>query len=127
MRQVQGLVLLGTSMDAESPKSREFGCWDGPAAASGFIKLAGDLSPQPNFEPGDDYNAFLMDIGYGKNVDAAKKSFWANALKSHYQGDEGKRRICMAAINLATRDGLYERLPYVTCPVLWLQVSCEAK
>lgn len=122
--QIQGLVLIGTSMDSESPKSRELGCWDGPAATSGFVKLGGDPTPQPaTFEPGDDYYNFLMDIGYGKNVDAAKKAFWVNTIRNHYRGDEGKKRICMAAINLASRDGLYERLPYVKCPVLWLQVS----
>ncbi|KKA20472.1 hypothetical protein T310_5523 [Rasamsonia emersonii CBS 393.64] len=119
---IQGLVLIGTSMDSESPKSRELGCWDGPAATSGFVKLGGDPTPQPaTFEPGDDYYNFLMDIGYGKNVDAAKKAFWVNTIRNHYRGDEGKKRICMAAINLASRDGLYERLPYVKCPVLWLQ------
>jgi hypothetical protein len=115
-------VLAGTSMDAETAESRELGCWDGPAATSDFVKLGGDFTPQANFEPGDDYYSFLMDIGYGKNVDEEKKAFWVETIRSNYQGDEGKRRICMAAICLASRDGLYERLPYVKCPVVWFQV-----
>jgi hypothetical protein len=110
-------------MDSESPKSRELGCWDGPANTAGFVQLGGDFTPQPNFEPGDDYYDFLLDIGYGKGCDAARKAFWVKTIKDTYQGDAGKKRICMAAINLATRDGLYGRLPYVKCPVVWLQVS----
>jgi pimeloyl-ACP methyl ester carboxylesterase len=122
--QVQGLVLIGTSMDSESPQSRDLGCWDGPAATSGFVKLGADMSPQhDDFEPGQGYYDFLMEIGYGKDLGASLRSFWEETIKTTYQGDEGKRRICMAAINLASRDGLYERLPYVKCPVIWLHVS----
>lgn len=114
-------------MDSESPQSRDLGCWDGPAATSGFVKLGADTSPQPtDFEPGQGYYDFLLEIGYGKNLDASSsslRSFWEKTIKTTYQGDEGKRRICMAAINLATRDGLYARLPYVKCPVIWLHVS----
>lgn len=110
-------------MDAESPRSRELGCWDGPAACSALVSLAGNLAPADDFEPGEDYYNFLMDIGYGKTVDNDTKWFWARTIKENYGGDEGKRRICMAAVNLASRDGLHERLPYIRCPVLWLQVS----
>lgn len=114
-------------MDSESPQSRELGCWDGPAATSGFVKLGADMSPQNEFEPGQDYYDFLMEIGYGKDLDTSLRSFWEETIKNTYQGDEGKRRICMAAINLASRDGLYARLPYVKCPVLWLHVSSPNK
>jgi pimeloyl-ACP methyl ester carboxylesterase len=109
-------------MDSESARSRELGCWDGPAACSGLLKIAGDRAPAHDFEPGDDYYDFLMEIGFGKNVDKATRDFWAKTILDNYRGDQGKRRICMAAVALAGRDGLHERLPYVRCPVLWFQV-----
>lgn len=123
MTQIQGLVLIGTSMDAETPQSRDLGCWDGPAATSQLVQLGADLTPKHDFEPGQGYYDFLMDIGYGKNLEPSLKTFWIETIRDTYRGDKGKRRICMAAINLASRDGLYARLPYIKCPVLWLHVS----
>lgn len=110
-------------MDTESARSRELGCWDGPTACSGLVTLAADLTPAPaDFEPGKGYYDFLMEIGFGETVSDATREFWAKTIRETYNGDEGKRRICMAAVTLASRDGLHERLPYIKCPVLWLQV-----
>lgn len=110
-------------MDSESPKSRELGCWNGPEACAGLVTLAGDLTPAEDFEPGDGYYDFLMEIGYGKAIDPETRKFWADTIRSNYTGAEGKKKICMAAVTLAGRDGLHERLPYIRCPVLWMQVS----
>jgi pimeloyl-ACP methyl ester carboxylesterase len=110
-------------MDSESPRSREFGCWDGPGATSSLVKLAGDFTLAHDFEPGQDYCDFLMSIGFGETVDQKTKDFWSSSIQQNYSGDDGKRRICMAAVTLAGRDGLHERLPYIRCPVLWLQVG----
>ncbi|CAI4213457.1 unnamed protein product [Parascedosporium putredinis] len=118
---VKGVIPIGSSMDSESPRSRELGCWDGPGACSGLVTLAGDFNPVPEFEPGDNYYDFLMEIGFGKHIDQETRDFWARTIKSNYSGDEGKRRICMAAVTLAGRDGLHERLPYVKAPVVWFQ------
>jgi pimeloyl-ACP methyl ester carboxylesterase len=109
-------------MDSESPKSRELGCWDGPEACSGLVGIAGDPAPAHDFQPGDAYCDFLMKIGYGAAVLPEIREFWASSLKKNYSGDEGKKRICMAAVSLAERDGLRGRLPYIRCPVLWFQV-----
>lgn len=109
-------------MDDESPASRELGCWDGPGACSGLVSLSANLNPMPDFEPGDGYNDFLMDIGYGKGVTPELKTKWAKTIRHTYHGEDGRKRVCMAAINLSTRDGLHARLPHITCPVLWLQV-----
>ena len=109
-------------MDSESPRSRELGSWDGPAACAGLVTLGGNLSPAPDFEPDRSYYDFLMEIGYGATVDKATKDFWSKTIRDNYNGDGGKKRICMAAIVLASRDSLHARLPYVRCPVLWLQV-----
>ncbi|KAG9251911.1 Alpha/Beta hydrolase protein [Emericellopsis atlantica] len=118
---VKGIIALGSSMDAETAKSRELGCWDGPAACSGLVTLAGNLAPAHDFEPGDSYYDFLMEIGYGKAIDKEMRDFWARTIRETYHGDKGKRRICMAAVALAGRDGLHERLSLVKCPVLWMQ------
>ncbi|KAK3936611.1 hypothetical protein QBC46DRAFT_269289 [Diplogelasinospora grovesii] len=119
---VLGVIPVGSSMDYESPRSRELGCWDGPAATSGLVTLAGSYAPVNDFEPGDAYYDFLMDIGFGK-FEKSTRDFWAKTIRDNYNGDEGKRRICMAAVCLATRDGIRERVPYVKCPVLWFQGS----
>lgn len=113
-------------MDYESPRSRELGCWDGPGATAALVELGGDFTPANDFEPGNDYLEFLMEVGYGKTVDQSTKDIWGNALHTNYHGDEGKKRICMAATALASRDGLLPRLPYVRCPVLWLHVSVQS-
>jgi hypothetical protein len=109
-------------MDSESPKSQELGCWDALGACSGLLALAGDLAVSHDFEPGDAYYDYLMEIGYGNTIDKDTKDFWTRTIKSNYNGDEGKRRICMAAVALTGRDSLHGRLPYIKCPVLWMQV-----
>ena len=119
---MQGLILIGTSMDYESPRSRELGCWNGAQVASGLVQLGATQTPMPDFEPEDGYCDFLMEIGYGKACPPELRDKWAGILKNVYRGDDGKRRMCMAAINLATRDGLHARLPFVKSPVNWLQV-----
>jgi hypothetical protein len=44
-------------------------------------------------------------------------------MKDNYRGDEGRRALRMAVINMRDRDGLHGRLEYIRCPVLWLHVS----
>ncbi|KAJ5220559.1 Alpha/Beta hydrolase protein [Penicillium chermesinum] len=123
--QAKGMIILGTSMDSESPKSRELGCWNGAEACSGLTTLAENLQPVDDFEPGQDYCDFLMEVGFGKAIDEETRDFWSRKIKATYRGNEGKKKICMAAVNLAGRDGLHERLPYITCPVLWMQGSSD--
>ena len=43
-----------------------------------------------DFEPGDDFCNFLIDIGFGKNCDKDVRDFWKKTIKGNYQG--GKRR-----------------------------------
>jgi hypothetical protein len=51
------------------------------------------------------------------------RDYWVKEIEANYQGDEGRQRIRMAAINLRDRDGLHTRAADVQCPVLWLHVS----
>lgn len=63
-------------------------------------------------------------MGFGKEeCPEDVRRFWNDEIKKNYQGDEGRRRIRMCAINLRDRDGLHLRLSDVVCPVLWLHVS----
>lgn len=83
-------------------------------------------NPTPDFEPDTKYCDFLIDTGFN-DCSLQTREFWRNSIKANYQGDAGRKRIRMAAINLAEHDGLHLRLPEVGCPVLWMQVSALAR
>ena len=117
---IQGIIPLGTSLDYESPRTRELGCWDGAEACTGPINQWTTNKTTPDFEPDNDYCNFLIDIGFGKNCPQSTRDYWIKTIKSNYQGDDGRRRARMAAINLRERDGLHGRLFDVRCPVMWL-------
>lgn len=120
---IEGIIPLGTSLDFESERTRKLGCWNGPADLAPSIQKW-TMHPQQTaadaFVPGEDYSNFLIDIGFGKDCDQQTRQFWNDTIKENYRGDEGRRRIREAAVNLAERDGLHSRLSNVTCPVLWL-------
>jgi hypothetical protein len=80
-------------------------------------------TPTPDFQPDLAYCDFLIDIGFGKTCSQETRDFWRKTIQANYQGDDGRRRARMAAINLRDRDGLHGRLFDVTCPVMWLHVS----
>ena len=117
---IQGIIPLGTSLDYESPRTRELGCWDGAEACTGPINQWTTNKATPDFEPDNDYCNFLIDIGFGKNCPQSTRDYWIKTIKSNYQGNDGRRRARMAAINLRERDGLHGRLFDVRCPVMWL-------
>ena len=117
---IEGIIPLGTSLDYESPRTRELGCWDGVDACTGPIDQWTTTKTTPDFEPDNDFCNFLIDIGFGKNCPQSTRDFWIKTIKSNYQGDDGRRRARMAAINLRERDGLHGRLFDVRCPVMWL-------
>lgn len=121
--QIEGIIPLGTSLDYESERTRKLGCWDGPGLLAPSIQEWTSVQSTAQFEPSADYANFLIDVGFGKNCPKDVRDFWVKTVKSNYQGDDGRRRIRMAAINLAERDGLHSRLFDVKCPVLWLHVS----
>ena len=122
--QVLGIVPVGTSMDYESERSIKLGCWTLRPIGIPLIEKWTTKTVTPNFEPDDGYCDFLIDIGLGKDCDKKVQEFWTESVKRKYAGDEGRKRARMAAINLLHRDGLYGRLFDISCPVLWLHVSC---
>lgn len=123
---IEGIIPLGTSLDAETLRTRELGCWDGIDACTGPINQWTTNETTPDFEPDNEFCNFLIDIGFGKNCSQSTRDFWTKTIKSNYQGDDGRRRARMAAINLRERDGLHGRLFDVRCPVMWLHGTDDA-
>jgi hypothetical protein len=121
--QIEGIIPLGTSLDYESERTRKLGCWDGPSDLKPNINAWTTNDTTSSFQPNEDYCNFLIDIGFGKDCPKDVRNFWVKTIQSNYQGDDGRRRIRMAAINLSDRDGLHNRLSDVICPVMWLHVS----
>ncbi|TVY31949.1 hypothetical protein LSUB1_G008359 [Lachnellula subtilissima] len=122
---IEGIIPLGTSMDYESERTRNLGCWDGAAACTGPIDKWTTTSATPDFQPDEDFCNFLIDIGFGKDCEQALRDLWNKTIQGNYIGDEGRRRARMAAINLRERDGLHGRLFDVKCPVLWLHGTAD--
>lgn len=122
-QQCIGILPLGTSMDYESKRATDLGCWDGFAANTPTIAATTSSSPTPDFEISDDMCRNSVERGFGKECSSTSRDLWLAELKKNYRGDDGRRRLRMAAINLRDRDGLHGRLSDVNCPVLWLHVS----
>lgn len=124
---MMGILPLGTSLDNESPRSRSLGCWDALDSLQHLITT--DFAPAPSsstvFTPPASFAEFLVSSGFGPKCPQATKEFWTEQLKKNYEGEEGRKRIRMASINLRDRDGLHLRAGDVKCPVLWLHV-CQA-
>lgn len=118
---------MGTSLDFESAKTRELGCWDAPRDLTPVIEgwTAKDKTPVDDFRPGNEFADFLIDIGFGKDCAQDVRDFWRNEIAQNYTGDGGRKRARMATINLRDRDGLHGRLADVVCPVLWLHGTSD--
>lgn len=110
-------------MDYESPRSTALGCWDGYAANTPIIEALTTSTPTPDFVISDETCKGVLDRGFGPECKGDAREFWIRELKKNYSGDDGRKRLRMAAINLRDRDGLHGRLADVKCPILWLHVS----
>src|SRR3712207_5072842 len=111
-RTVKGIIPLGTSMDFESQRSRDLGCWDGIT----FCTPAVDALAEP---VGDDWaipvelvDAVLAE-GFGEDVPPEERTFWHTTHQKNYAGDAGRERLRLSSINLRDRDGLHGRLDRV--------------
>lgn len=124
--EISGIIPLGTSLDSETDITRSLNCWDAPRLLTPSIEKWTSRQPTPQFEPDQEYCDFLIDIGFGKDdCPPDVRDFWRKTIRQNYLGDDGRRRIRMAAINLRDRDGLHPRLFDVRCPVMWLHVRCS--
>jgi hypothetical protein len=109
-------------MDAESPRAFALGCWDALDSLAHLIKTDFGI-PNNDFVPSESFMGFLVESGFGKDCPADVRDFWSKETATNYAGEEGRKRLRMAAINLRDRDGLHHRVGDVKCPVLWLHVS----
>ena len=114
---VKGIIPLGTSMDFESQRSRDLGCWDGIE----FCTPAIDALAEP---VGDDWVIpmelvdAVLNEGLGEDVSSEERTFWHDKYQKNYTGDAGRTRVRISSINLRDRDGLHGRLDGVRCPIL---------
>jgi pimeloyl-ACP methyl ester carboxylesterase len=121
---VKGIIPLGTSMDYESQRSRDLGCWNGIEFCTPAIdELAGSV--------GDDWVVpvefvdAVLEEGIGEVVAPDERAFWHATHQKNYTGDAGRHRLRMCSINLRDRDGLHGRLDSVRCPVLWMHGTAD--
>ncbi len=121
---VQGIMLLGTSMDYESQRSRDLGCWDGIGFCTPSIAALADPVGDDWVVPSEFVDA-VLGAGLGEAVSPDERAFWHTTHQQNYTGDEGRQRLRLATINLRDRDGLHARLDGVRCPVLWLQGTAD--
>lgn len=122
---IKGILPLGTSMDSESQRSRELGCWNGtefctPAIDALAEPVADDWKVPEGFVDG------VLDSGLGDRVTPEDRAFWLDVYRQNYSGDAGRERLRICAINLRDRDSLNARLDSVTCPVLWLHGTADS-
>lgn len=77
-------------------------------------------SRAPDFTVDQEFIDIFLETGFGSTCTEEQRRFWTQALQQDFRGVDGAARASMNLINVAERDGLMRRLPFVTCPVLWL-------
>lgn len=122
---IKGIIPLGTSMDNESERSRNLGCWNGIEFCTPSIEQLSEPVEEGWVVPTEFVDA-VLGAGLGENVSDEERAFWHATHQRNYAGDEGRKRLLISTINLRDRDGLHARLASVTCPVLWLQGTSDA-
>jgi pimeloyl-ACP methyl ester carboxylesterase len=116
---VKGIIPLGTSMDFESQRSRDLGCWDGISFCTPAIDALAESVGDDWVIPIELVDAVLQE-GLGEDVAPEDRTFWHATHQKNYTGDAGRKRLRVSSINLRDRDGLHGRLDGVRCPVLWM-------
>ena len=121
---VKGIIPLGTSMDFESQRSRDLGCWDGIA----FCTPAIDALATP---VGDDWviptelvDAVLQE-GLGDDVSPEERASGTRPTSRTTPATRAAQRLRISSINLRDRDGLHGRLDSVRCPVLCMHGTAD--
>jgi pimeloyl-ACP methyl ester carboxylesterase len=121
---VRGIIPLGTSMDYESQRSRDLGCWDGISFCTPAIDALADTVEDDWVIPVELVDAVLKE-GFGEDVPPEERTFWHTTHQQNYTGDAGRERLRNSTINLRDRDGLHGRLDRVRCPVLWIHGAAD--
>jgi pimeloyl-ACP methyl ester carboxylesterase len=119
-RKILGVLPLGTSMDYESASSRELGAWNPKNDLAPFLEKW-TTPPNPAFVVDEVWRGMVANLGFSGTVGKDVLSFWDQTVKEVYSGEEGRKKLRMALINLMERDGLLRRVRDIKCPVYWLQ------
>ena len=82
---VKGIVPLGTSMDFESQRSRDLGCWDGIAFCTPAIDALAEPVGDDWVIPTDLVDAVLKE-GLGEDVAPEERAFWHSTYQKNYTG-----------------------------------------
>lgn len=106
-------------MDYESASSRELGCWNPKNDLAPFLEKWS--TPNPDFVVDEVWRGMVASLGFSGTVNQDILSFWDQTVKDVYSGEQGRKKLRMATINLMERDGLLRRVRDVKCPVYWLQ------
>ncbi|MFD7506846.1 alpha/beta fold hydrolase [Streptomyces sp. NPDC059850] len=120
---VKGVMALGTSMDYESQRSRDLGCWDGVAFNTPIVDAFAEPVDEDWVVP-DQFVDDVFDAALG-GISAEERELWIAAYRANYAGDAGRHRLRLSTVNLRDRDGLHGRLDEVRCPVLWLHGTAD--
>ncbi|MEU6112980.1 alpha/beta hydrolase [Streptomyces sp. NPDC047117] len=120
---VKGLITLGTSMDFESPRSRDLGCWDGVEFNTPLVDALAEPVGEDWVVP-DEVVDGVFDTAMG-GVSAEEREFWLTIYRANYAGDAGRHRLRLSTVNLRDRDGLHGRLDEVRSPILWLHGTAD--
>lgn len=121
---VKGIIPMGTSMDSESQRSRDLGCWDGINFCTPAIDSLAEPVGDDWVIPGELVDAVLQE-GFSDTVTPEERAFWHAAYQENYTGDDGRHRLRVCSINLRDRASLHARLDAVKCPVLWMQGTSD--
>src|SRR5687767_3219658 len=121
---VKGIIPLGTSMDYESQRSRDLGCWDGIEFCTPAIDALAEPVGEDWVIPIELVDAVLKE-GLGEDVPPEERAFWHATYQKNYTGDTGRKLVRISSINLRDRDGLRGRLDGVRCPVLRMHGTAD--
>ncbi len=98
---VRGIIPLGTSMDFESPRSRELGCWDGIEFCTPAIDALAEPVAEDWVIPIELVDAVLKE-GLGEDVPSEERSFWHATYQQNYTGDAGRKRVRISSSTCVT-------------------------
>jgi pimeloyl-ACP methyl ester carboxylesterase len=120
-QRVKGFIPMSTSMDYESDRSQQLGCWNceeslGPVV-SALSVMEGD-----DFEVPKQLTDMATSIGVGSLSPAQWPDFgdfWEVEMRRVYNG-KGRQKLIETFISVMDRDGLHRRLPGIIAPVLWI-------
>lgn len=114
-RWIQGIVVVGTSMDYESSASRAMGCWDPKSLLSIVLDLW--TLPDENLVLDGEGRKIITSMGFRPLSDAAQIAYWCRHVDGVYNGAAGQEKAKMCLVNPMARDGLLMRLGDIRCAV----------